>query len=133
MNVIKSLGKRIGSGFANNTRLAVISLILAVIVWLMISMGLDQSASKTITNIRLVTDTIGTTAADNDLSAIYCDVEKVDVKLKCSKTQIRNINADTLEAYIDFDNVIFCRDEQYIKLLSGIVTIFEDNLTFVTE
>ena len=119
MNVIKSLGKRIGSGFANNTRLAVISLILAVIVWLMISMGLDQSASKTVSNIRLVTDTIGTTAADNDLSAIYCDVEKVEVKLKCSKTQIRNINADTLEAYIDFDNVTSAGKRTYPIKLRG--------------
>lgn len=105
MSVLKNMGKRIETGLTNNTRLAVISLILAIIVWLMISMGLDQSAPKTISHIPLNLDTAGTSLADNDLSIIDSSVSEVEVKIKCSKTQIRNINADTLEAYVDFDNV----------------------------
>jgi YbbR domain-containing protein len=105
MNLLKNIGKRIEQGLADNTRLAVISLLLAIIVWLMISMGLDQSASKNIDHIQLKLDITGTSVSDNDLIITDSDVEEVKVKIKGSKTQIRNLNKDTLEAYVDFGSI----------------------------
>jgi len=105
MNLITSLRKKIVGGLANNTSLAVLSLLIALIVWFMISMSLNPSEPKTLDKIPLNLDTTGTTVADNGLSVYACDVQEVQIKIKGSKTQIRNLNKDTLVAYVDFSNV----------------------------
>ena len=117
MNVFRNISKRIEKGLENNTRSAVVSLILAIIVWLMISMGLDQSAPKTIRHIKLNLDYSGTSVAENELSIIPFDEPEIEIKIRGSKTQIRNLNADTFEAYVDFDGITSaCRKTLPIKL-----------------
>ena len=51
MNLITSLRKKIVGGLANNTSLAVLSLLIALIVWFMISMSLNPSEPKTLDKI----------------------------------------------------------------------------------
>ena len=105
MNLITGIRKKIVDGLANNTSLAILSLLIALIVWFMISMSLNPSEPKTLDKIPLSIDTTGTSVADNGLSVYGCDVQEVQIKIKGSKTQIRNLNKDTLVAYVDFSNV----------------------------
>jgi YbbR domain-containing protein len=105
MNPITNIKNRIEEGLANNTALAVLSLLIAVIVWFMISISLNPSEPKTLEKIPLSLDTAGTSVEENGLSAYDCDVQEVNIKIRGSKTQIRNLNKDTLVAYVDFNNV----------------------------
>lgn len=88
-----------------NFSLAVYSVIIAILVWFAVSLTLYPSVPKTIEKVPLDL-TIGTTAtSDNTLNVISCDVENVKVKVIGSRTQIANIDSDTLSAYVDTDNV----------------------------
>ena len=88
-----------------NFSLAVYSVLIAVLVWFVVSLTLYPSVPKTIEKVSLDL-AIGTTASsDNTLNVISCDVENVKVKVIGSRTQIANIDSDTLTAYVDTDNV----------------------------
>jgi len=60
MNLITGIRKKIVDGLANNTSLAILSLLIALIVWFMISMSLNPSEPKTLDKIPLSIDTTGT-------------------------------------------------------------------------
>ena len=79
MSVISAIRKRISEGLANNTSLAVLSLLIALIVWFMISLSLNPSEPKTLNEIPLSVSTDGSSVADNNLTVISCDVEKVKI------------------------------------------------------
>lgn len=88
-----------------NFSLAIYSVIIAILVWFAVSLTLYPSVPKTIEKVPLDL-AIGTTAAsDNTLNVISCDIENVKVKVIGSRTQIANIDSDTLSAYVDTDNV----------------------------
>ncbi|MCM1506521.1 MAG: hypothetical protein NC177_05225 [Ruminococcus flavefaciens] len=88
-----------------NFSLAVYSVLIAVLVWFVVSLTLYPSVPKTIEKVTLDL-AIGTTASsDSTLSVISCDIENVKVKVIGSRTQIANIDSDTLVAYVDTDNV----------------------------
>ena len=88
-----------------NFSLAMYSIIIAILVWFAVSLTLYPSVPKTIQKVSLDLP-IGTTATyDSTLNVISCDVEDVKVKVIGSRTQIANIDSDTLTAYGDIDNV----------------------------
>lgn len=89
----------------NNFLLALLSLFLSCIVWLIISMTQYPDAMKTIEHIPLSTDISGSVAGNNGLSVISSDVKEVTVELLAGKTQVGSLNNETLEAYIDADSV----------------------------
>ncbi len=89
----------------NNFLLALLSLFLSCIVWLIISMTQYPDAMKTIEHIPLSTDISDSVAGNNGLSVISSDVEEVTVELLAGKTQVGSLNNETLEAYIDADSV----------------------------
>ena len=89
----------------NNFLLALLSLFIACIVWLIISMTQYPDALKTIEHIPLSTDISGSVAGNNGLSVISSDVKEVTVELLAGKTQVGSLNNETLEAYIDADSV----------------------------
>ena len=88
-----------------NLPMIIISLLLAILIWLVVAMTLYPSIPKTIENIPLSVDIAGSPAADSGLSVISCDVDTVDVQLVGSRTQIGNLNAENLTAYVDYENV----------------------------
>lgn len=88
-----------------NFSLAIYSILIAILVWFAVSLTLYPSVPKTIQKVSLDLP-IGTTATyDSTLNVISCDVEDVKVKVIGSRTQIANIDSDTLTAYVDIDNV----------------------------
>ena len=79
-----------------NLPMIILSLLLAILIWLVVAMTLYPSIPKTIENIPLSVDIAGSPAADSGLSVISCDVDTVDVQLVGSRTQIGNLNAENL-------------------------------------
>ena len=86
-----------------NLPMIILSLLLAILIWLVVAMTLYPSIPKTIENIPLSVDIAGSPAADSGLSVISCDVDTVDVQLVGSRTQIGNLNAENLTAYVDYE------------------------------
>ena len=89
----------------NNLSLAIISLLLAIVVWFMISITQYPTAARTITHIPVRTDITGTPAFEQGISVISCDVQEVTVDILGSRTKVGNFNNENLEAYIDASNI----------------------------
>lgn len=105
MTVFKKIKSKLVKGAQNNLSLAIYSLIIAILLWFVISMTFYPSVPKTIENVELSLDLSGTSASDMGLTVIDCDVETVKVRIKGSRTQVGNLNSDSLTAYIDANNV----------------------------
>lgn len=105
MNIFKNIKNHLVNGLKKNLSLAIISLITAIIAWLVISLTIYPSIPKTIYDIPIDTDISGTAAAENGLSLISCDVEKVTVKLLGNRAQVGNLNSENLKARIIADNI----------------------------
>lgn len=88
-----------------NFSLAMYSVLIAVLVWFAVSLTLYPSVPKTIENVTLDVNIGGTASADSTLNIISCDVSHVKVKVIGSRTQIANIDNDTLVAYVDTEGV----------------------------
>ncbi|MCM1314341.1 MAG: hypothetical protein NC205_01960 [Prevotella sp.] len=88
-----------------NFSLAIYSVIIAVAVWFAVSLTLYPSVPKTIENVTLDLAIGSTAASDSTLSVISCNTQDVKVKVIGSRTQIANIDSDTISAYVDTDNV----------------------------
>jgi len=97
MRILKSLKNRILNGFKNNLSLAICSVVIAIIAWLVISMTIYPSIPKTILDVPLDIDISGTAAAENGLSLISCDVESVDVKILGNRTEVGNLSSESLK------------------------------------
>ena len=102
---MKHINKLKDNIFNSNFSLAVFSVIIAVIIWLYISLTQYPTVLKTIENIPVSFDISGTSAELNGLSVVSCDVKDVTVELIASRTQVGNINSENIEAYIDAENV----------------------------
>lgn len=89
----------------SNLALAILSIIIAILVWLIISLTQYPDSQKTIEHIPLSHDISGSVAANNGLSFISSDIEEVTVELLGGKLQVGNLNNENLEAYLDADSV----------------------------
>ena len=89
----------------SNLALAILSVIIAMFVWLIISLTQYPDSQKTIEHIPLSRNISGSVAESNGLSFISSDVEEVTVELLGNKLQVGNLNNENLEAYIDADSV----------------------------
>lgn len=105
MNFLKNIKKSLTKGLGNNLSLAIYSIIIAILAWFIVSMTIYPSVPKTITNIPLDIDITGTSAAENDLSIISCNVTSVNVEVLGSRAQVGNLNNENLKAHIDASNV----------------------------
>lgn len=89
----------------HNFSLALFSLLIAIIIWLIISMTQYKSIPITIDHVVLSRDLSGSIAGDNGLEVTECDVEEVSVSLIGSRTQVGNIKNEDIIAYLDTDNI----------------------------
>ncbi len=102
---IKTLKNNIVNSFMQNFVLVIASVLLAVILWFVISITIYPTTPKTITNIPLEIDITGTSAEDNGLSVISSDVKTVNVTIKGNRSSIGNFSADDLRASAIIENV----------------------------
>jgi len=105
LKILTKVKKKLLKGAQNNLSLAIYSVILAILVWFVISMTFYPSVPKTIQNVKIDFDISGTVADENGLSIISHDIDTVDVKIKGSRTQVGNMNSDSLTAYLDVSNI----------------------------
>ncbi|MCR5599748.1 MAG: hypothetical protein K6G33_03260 [Ruminococcus sp.] len=105
MIFLKKIVKRNIKEAKTNLMLLVIAFICAIASWLIIAMTIYPFVSKTVTDIPISFDTIGTSAADNGLSPIFKSTDHVSVSFDCSRTASSQLNNATIKAYVDFDNV----------------------------
>lgn len=101
MRIFEKIKKRLAEGAKNNLSLAVYSVIIACIVWFAISMALYPSVTKQIRDVQLSTDISGSTASENGLSIISCNLEHVNITVKGSRTQASKMSPDSFTAYVD--------------------------------
>ena len=102
MKLLEKVKKNIMRGAKNDLSLAIYSVLIAILVWFVIAITLYPSVPKTIENVSL---TLDTTTSNNSLSVISYDVEKVDIRIKGSRTQVGNLDSGSFMAYFDTDNV----------------------------
>lgn len=102
MNFLKNFKNK---HMTSNFSLAILSGIIAVIVWLFISLTQYPTIQTTVKDVPVTLDISGSAASQNGMSVISCDVEKVTVELLGSRTQIGNLNNESLTAYFDADSV----------------------------
>jgi hypothetical protein len=102
VNYFKNLREKYMS---SNFFLGILAIIIAVILWLVISLTQYPSVQKTVENIPVNIDISGSVASQNGLSVISCDVKEVKVELLGSRTQIGYLNNESLTAYFDADSV----------------------------
>lgn len=102
MKLLEKVKKNLMRGVKNDLLLAIYSILIAILVWFVIAITLYPSVPKTIENVSL---TLDTTTSNNSLSVISYDVEKVDIKIKGSRTQVGNLDSGSFMAYFDTDNV----------------------------
>lgn len=105
MRILDKLKKRVAKGAKNNLSLAIYSVIIACIVWFAISMAFYPSVTKQIRDVRLSTDISGSTASENGLSIISCNIEHVNVTVKGSRTQASKMSPDSFTAYVDTSGI----------------------------
>ncbi len=83
-----------------------VSLVCAIASWFIITMTFYPSESKTVTNIPVQFDIVGSTAEENGLQIIDDDIERhVRVSFDCSRTNYKKLDEDSIEAHVDFDNI----------------------------
>lgn len=102
MKLSENIRKRL---MKHNISLAVFSLFIAIVIWLIISMTQYKSIPMTIDHVTLSLDLSGSIAGDNGLEVTECDVSEVSVSLIGSRTQVGNIKNEELIAYLDTDNI----------------------------
>ena len=82
MRYLKNFKNYILNSLNNNTAMIIYSIILAIMVWFIISITIYPTTPKTFSNIPLEIDITGTSAEENDLSVISCSTKSVTVTIK---------------------------------------------------
>ena len=85
--------------------LKILAVVLAVIVWFILSITQYPIISKTITNVQVTFSTVGTKAEEKGLSPINYKQISVDVEIKGMNYEIGNYTSDDLIATVNLDKV----------------------------
>ena len=80
MKIYKTIKAKLNNSLNNNLSIAVYAVIIAIIAWFIISVTIYPSTPKTINNIPLSLDISQTSADENGLSLISCDVSNAATK-----------------------------------------------------
>ena len=99
-------GKRLSHRFyASRPAMMVASVIIAVVLWFVISISVYSITPRTIHHIPLKVEIAGTSAEENGLSVMDFDVKEVTVQIEGNRTRIGNLNAGNLVATAKVENV----------------------------
>ncbi|MBQ5310469.1 MAG: hypothetical protein ILP19_00280 [Oscillospiraceae bacterium] len=105
-NLFDSLAGAEEKLFSSDRSLRVLSILLGIILWILISVSQFPDSEYTIETVPIVIDLDGSLAEDNSLIAVDKSVQTVDVKVKGKRTQIGSLKSTDLIAYTDLDTVI---------------------------
>lgn len=91
--------------FENHMATMVFSVIIAVIMWFVISITIYPTTPVTVSHIPLVIDLKGTAAAADGYSMINRDVEEVSVRIEGNRSKVGTLDKDNLIAYAEIPNI----------------------------
>lgn len=91
--------------FASRPAMMIASVVIAVILWFVISICIYPTTPRTVQHVPLKLEIAGTSAEDNGLSVIDFDVEEVTVQIEGDRSRIGNLDAQNLYAVANLDNV----------------------------
>lgn len=91
--------------FYNNRFVAVFSLILAIIFWLVINLAVNPTDERVFTNIPVKIDTSGTAASAVNLEVITQSIQTVNVTVKGERFALYRLTDSDIEAYASTINV----------------------------
>lgn len=105
MKLLKNIKNYILNSFNNNTAMIIYSIIIAILMWFVISITIYPTTPKTLSNVPLEIDITGTSAEENDLSVISASAKNVTVTIKGERSRIGSLTADDLTAKAVIENV----------------------------
>ncbi len=91
--------------FENRMATMAFSVVIAVIMWFIISITIYPTTPVTVNHIPLVVDLTGTAAEADGYSMIKCDVEEVSVKIEGSRSKVGTLDKENLIAYAEIPNI----------------------------
>lgn len=91
--------------FENKMFLRILSVAIAVIVWIALSLTLYPTIYKTVSNIPLSVDLTGTRAEREGLSVVNYNVNRVSATINGMRYEIGNYSSDDLYATVDASKV----------------------------
>ncbi len=83
----------------------IFSVVIAVILWFVISITIYPTTPITIHHVPLKVDVTGSAAEADGYSVISCDVQEVSVQIEGNRSQVGNLDASTLVAYAEIPNI----------------------------
>lgn len=91
--------------FDNKLFLRIFSVVIAVIIWIALSLTLYPSMYKTVSNIPISVDLTGTKAEREGLSVVKYNVNQVSATINGMRYEIGNYSSDDLYATVDASKV----------------------------
>lgn len=91
--------------FGNKLFLRIFSVVIAVVIWIALSLMLYPSMYKTVSNIPISVDLTGTKAEREGLSVVKYDVNQVSATINGMRYEIGNYSSDDLYATVDASKV----------------------------
>lgn len=111
--------------YASRPAMMIASLVIAVVLWFVISIAIYPTTPRTIHHIPLEIEIAGTSAEENGLSVIDYDIEEVSVQIEGNRSQIGNIDAENLKASAVVENVTAAGTKNLAITVTG-----NDNVQF---
>ncbi|MDE5946793.1 MAG: hypothetical protein K2G63_05790 [Oscillospiraceae bacterium] len=105
MENLSEIKKKLSESLNSQIALIISSVLIAIVLWFIISITKYDTTSATITGIPLSIETGMTISDTSDLTLISCDVQKVDVRISGSRTEIGNLQNNNLTAKLVTDNI----------------------------
>lgn len=105
MKFLARLKNSLITSFTSNTVLIISSVVIAIILWFIISITIYPTTPKTLSNIPIEIDVTGTSAEANGLSVISYETKKVNVTIKGDRSSIGSLSSEDFKASPIIENV----------------------------
>lgn len=105
MKFLARLKNSLITSFTSNTVLIISSVVIAIILWFIISITIYPTTPKTLSNIPVEINVTGTSAEANGLSVISYETKKVNVTIKGDRSSIGSLSSEDFKASPIIENV----------------------------
>ena len=120
--MFKKLFENLKQALMRDRSLMVISLLIAIVIWIVVSITVYPTTDKTIYNVPVKIDLDGTYAQSQNLEVIEMSDETVTVQISGERAKIGSIKAEDLVANVSVTNVMMAREYDLrldVQSLSG--------------
>ena len=106
---LRSLGSELADSFKNDKIIMILSILIAIGIWAVISINVYPTMEKVYYNVPVQISLENSYAEANQLSVMTSSAETVTVKLSGNRSQIGDIKAEDLTAQVDVSSVMLPR------------------------